>query len=89
MGPIATPVLDVAWLPDQPSEPVPPVGVHVVALVADHFNVNELFGGIWAVVELLADIVTTGAPGGAGVTVTLTELGPLEPPEPIHARVYV
>lgn len=87
MDPIETPVLDVAWLPDQPSEPVPPEAVHVVALVTDHFNVNELFGWIWAVVELLADIVTTGAPGGVGVTVTLTELGPLELPEPVHARV--
>jgi hypothetical protein len=46
MGPIATPVLEVAWLPDQLSEPVPPVAVHVVALVTDHFSVNELFGWI-------------------------------------------
>ncbi len=57
MGPIETPVLEVAWLPDQLSEPVPPVAVHVVALVTDHFNVNELFGWIWAAVALFADIV--------------------------------
>jgi hypothetical protein len=83
------PVVEVAWLPDQLSVPVPPVAVHVVALVTDHFNVNELFGWIWAVAALLAEIVTTGAPGGAGVTVTVAELGPLVPPVPVQVSVYV
>ncbi len=82
-------MLDTCWLPDQLSEPVPPVAVQAVALLTDHLNVNELPGCIWVVAELFADMVTTGAPGGAGVTVTVTEVGPLDPPGPVHARVYV
>ena len=87
MGPMDVPVLDTCCGPDQLSEPLPPVAVHAVALVTDHFNVNELPGCIWAVAELLADIVTTGAPAGAGVTVTVTDVGPLVPPVPVHASV--
>jgi hypothetical protein len=71
----------------QPSVPVPPLAAQVVALVADHLKVNEPPGWMLALVEPFTVNDTTGAPGGAGLTVRVAVPGAPVPPGPVQVSV--
>ncbi len=84
IGPTFIPVLDTATAPFQLSAPLPPLAVHVVALVVDHAidvdcPATRLAG------DALIDVML--AAGGGAVTVTTTELGPALPPDPVQVSV--
>jgi len=45
IGPVFSPdAFAVGWLPDHPSEPLPPLAVHAVAFVVDQVMTTELPG---------------------------------------------
>jgi len=83
--PVEVPELNVGCVPAQPSLPVPPVAVQVLAPPVDHASVADwptsMIDGV-AVKELMV----AGLTGGA-VTVTTTELGPALPPGPVQVSV--
>jgi len=80
--------LEAAFVPLQ-SEALPPLAVHDVAPLLDQLNVTVEPVGTVALVPPLASSVTVGCTGGTACTVTLTELGALVPPAPVHVKVYV
>jgi hypothetical protein len=86
MTPVLVPALEVGFEPAQPSEPVPPVAVQVLAPLVDQASVADCPAGMvagLAVKELIA-----AAPGvGALVTLTTTELGLPAPPGPVQVKV--
>jgi hypothetical protein len=63
------PVLEVAWVPDQESEPVPPLAVQLLALPTFQVRLIDCPG---VIVSGLAANVTDGGAGGAEeLTVTI------------------
>jgi hypothetical protein len=80
------PVLEVATGPPQPSLPLPPPAVQLSALLLVQARLLEApdCNDEGVAVKLVMD-----AAGGVAVTVTLTELGALVPPAPLHVKVYV
>jgi hypothetical protein len=83
-APVDVPVLEVATMPSQPSLPVPPPAVQLVALLLLHANELALPAcsddGVAVKLEMLAG-------GGVAVTAMLTEAGGLVPPGPLHVNV--
>ena len=83
-GPIVTPLLDVGCvLPLHPSDPEPPPAVQDVALFDVQLRTIDppaamLFG--------VAVKLVTVAAGVTALTVTVTEVGPLEPPAPTQVN---
>ena len=84
MGPELVPELEAATLPFQPSEPVPPVAVQVVAWFVDH---DRTMACPVCVAPGVAVKLAMVAAGAAVVTVTPTVLGALVPPGPAQVRV--
>jgi len=85
IGPTVIPVLDTPTAPFQLSAPLPPLAVHVVALVVDQAievdcPATRLVGDAFMDVMLAAG-------DGALLTLTMTELGPLAPPAPLQLSV--
>jgi len=86
-GPIAVPRLaGGSVVPAQPSDPVPPVAAHEVALTVDHVSVVDCPTCSDAGVARKVPIVGAGV---AAPTVIVTELAELVPPGPVQLRVYV
>jgi hypothetical protein len=77
-------MLEVGTVPVQPSEPVPPVAVHDVALVV--LQVSELDCPT-SIAAGVAVKLTTAAGGAIAVISTLDMLGKLVPPAPVHVRM--
>ncbi len=78
------PVLEVATVPPQPSLPVPPPALQVVALLLLHASVLALPACRDAGVAVKRVML---AGGGVAVTVMLTDAGALVPPPPVHVNV--
>jgi hypothetical protein len=81
MGPMVVPTLDVAT--DPPQLPVPPPAVQEVALLLLQLSTVE--PPVWIALGSALNAPIVGATG-ALVTVTLAELGVLEPPAPEQVR---
>jgi hypothetical protein len=83
-APVEVPVLEVATVPPQPSLPVPPPAVQLVALLLRHASELALPAcsddGVAVKLEMLAG-------GGVAVTMTLTDAGAPVPPAPVHVNV--
>jgi hypothetical protein len=86
MGPVFKPAEDAAWVPIQPSLPVPPLPVQNVALLLPQASVTD-----WPVCRApgIALKLDTVAAGGALVTVTSTVAGLLVPPAPLQVKMNV
>ena len=83
-GPTVTPVLEGACAPVQPSDPVPPPGVQVDALLLDQARLVD--PPAVTVLGVAVNDAILGV-GGRLFTVTLMELGGLVPPTPEHVSV--
>jgi len=83
-APVEVPLLEVATGPPQPSLPLPPPAVQLVALLLVQARLLEPpdCNDEGVAVKLAMD-----AAGGVAVTLTLTELGVLVPPAPLHVKV--
>lgn len=82
-----TPELEVGCVPDQLSEPEPPLAVHAVALLLIQLIDTDVPMVAVSVAWLLACRLTVGCCGVAAVTVTLVEAAALVPPAPVQVRV--
>lgn len=88
-GPTVTPVLELGCVPDQLSDPAPPLAAQAVALVLIQLSV-ALEPGVMVSDEWpLAFSATVGCCGAAALTVTVVVAGELVPPAPVHVNVYV
>ncbi len=83
-GPIEVPVLEVATVPLQPSDPVPPLAVHEVAFEVDQDADSDC--PVCAVIGVTVNALIVGATG-ADVTSTVTDTGLPVPPGPLQVNV--
>jgi hypothetical protein len=85
MGPTVIPALDVPTGPIQLSEPLPPLAEHDVALLLD--QASDVDCPTTRVDGEAVNDVMLAAGGGALLTLTITETGPLAPPAPVQFSV--
>jgi hypothetical protein len=78
------PELEVATVPLQPSEPVPPLAVHAVAFEVD--QAADSVSPTSAVVGVTVNALIVGG-SGAAVTLRVTDTGLPVPPGPVQVNV--
>jgi hypothetical protein len=84
-APIVTPLLDVGCvLPSHPSDPEPPPAVQDVALFDDQLNTIDPPAAILLGAAVKLVMVAAGV---TALTVTVTDVGPLEPPAPVQVNM--
>lgn len=85
MAPVDVPVLEAAFAPFHPSDPVPPLAVQDVALLL--VQVSEAACPLCSVLGLATNAVTLAAGDAGALTLTTTELLLLVPPAPLQLSV--